>query len=451
MTAVRLAAPDLAEHLTFGADGGWTGPTVTSLLDVPPVGRPRTRARVARCTCGRPGGGRGDQEGRRRVGVDRRRSAVRPWCLPARRRALRGQRPRRAGGARPRRRATAEVTLRGDHGGRIVTWTADVRRCSPATRSGTRSRRRSPASGSTRRRRPRRWSSAGRWSCAAQPARARATRPRSPAPTLPTSSGAAPPRDTPATNRRPASPSACTRSRRAPRGQPTNGGTAISPRADRHHAAGHRSRRSTAPPAAVTVHSSTRRAVQLERPGAPCTPTRRRPAAGPLATSQTPSPSAAEPVAGSSGTDSPGTKTRACAVAARGVPGEHVDAVRADRSAAAGSSRARATASARTGRYGNSRPQPATAAAPARRGRRRSGRPPPAAAPGPAARRPWPCRRSACAAVAVDRRSAAARRRTPGRPSPAANSPRRAAVTAAPTLGCPANGSSPPGVKIRAR
>ncbi len=35
MTAVRLAAPDLAGHLTFGADSRWTGPTVTSLLDVP--------------------------------------------------------------------------------------------------------------------------------------------------------------------------------------------------------------------------------------------------------------------------------------------------------------------------------------------------------------------------------------------------------------------------------
>jgi hypothetical protein len=35
------------------------------------------------------------------------------------------------------------------------------------------------------------------------------------------------------------------------------------------------------------------------------------------------------------------------------------------------------------------------------------------------------------------------------RPTPA--SPRRTAVTAAPTLGCPANGSSTSGVKIRAR
>jgi putative hydrolase of the HAD superfamily len=35
MTAGRLAATDLAGHLTFGADSRWTGPTVTSLLDVP--------------------------------------------------------------------------------------------------------------------------------------------------------------------------------------------------------------------------------------------------------------------------------------------------------------------------------------------------------------------------------------------------------------------------------
>jgi putative hydrolase of the HAD superfamily len=35
MTAVRLAAHDLAGHLTFASDQDWTGPTVTSLLDVP--------------------------------------------------------------------------------------------------------------------------------------------------------------------------------------------------------------------------------------------------------------------------------------------------------------------------------------------------------------------------------------------------------------------------------
>ncbi|GAA4695854.1 HAD family hydrolase [Phytohabitans rumicis] len=34
MTAVRLAAPDLAGHLVFNADVGWTGPSVASLTDV---------------------------------------------------------------------------------------------------------------------------------------------------------------------------------------------------------------------------------------------------------------------------------------------------------------------------------------------------------------------------------------------------------------------------------
>ena len=34
MTAVRLAAPDLARHLTFAADVGWTGLTVTTLAEI---------------------------------------------------------------------------------------------------------------------------------------------------------------------------------------------------------------------------------------------------------------------------------------------------------------------------------------------------------------------------------------------------------------------------------
>ncbi len=35
MTAVRLAAPDLATHLSFNAESGWEGPTVQSLTEVP--------------------------------------------------------------------------------------------------------------------------------------------------------------------------------------------------------------------------------------------------------------------------------------------------------------------------------------------------------------------------------------------------------------------------------
>ncbi|MFU8870822.1 HAD family hydrolase [Micromonospora sp. SL4-19] len=34
MTAVRLAAPDLAEHMVFNADRSWHGPVLTSLTDV---------------------------------------------------------------------------------------------------------------------------------------------------------------------------------------------------------------------------------------------------------------------------------------------------------------------------------------------------------------------------------------------------------------------------------
>jgi len=33
MTAVRLAAPDLAAHLVFDVDAAWTGPTITSLAE----------------------------------------------------------------------------------------------------------------------------------------------------------------------------------------------------------------------------------------------------------------------------------------------------------------------------------------------------------------------------------------------------------------------------------
>jgi putative hydrolase of the HAD superfamily len=35
MTAVRLAAPDLATHLSFNAEAGWSGPTIHSLTEVP--------------------------------------------------------------------------------------------------------------------------------------------------------------------------------------------------------------------------------------------------------------------------------------------------------------------------------------------------------------------------------------------------------------------------------
>ncbi len=34
MTAVRLAAPDLADHLVFAADVGWSGRSVTGLVGV---------------------------------------------------------------------------------------------------------------------------------------------------------------------------------------------------------------------------------------------------------------------------------------------------------------------------------------------------------------------------------------------------------------------------------
>jgi putative hydrolase of the HAD superfamily len=35
LDAVRLAAPDLGGHLAFGADHGWTGPSVASLAELP--------------------------------------------------------------------------------------------------------------------------------------------------------------------------------------------------------------------------------------------------------------------------------------------------------------------------------------------------------------------------------------------------------------------------------
>ena len=44
LTAVRLAAPDLADHLVFDADVDWTGPTVTSLSALPDEVLPGTGA-----------------------------------------------------------------------------------------------------------------------------------------------------------------------------------------------------------------------------------------------------------------------------------------------------------------------------------------------------------------------------------------------------------------------
>jgi putative hydrolase of the HAD superfamily len=35
MTAIRLAAPDLGDHLSFDPDTGWTGPTITTLAELP--------------------------------------------------------------------------------------------------------------------------------------------------------------------------------------------------------------------------------------------------------------------------------------------------------------------------------------------------------------------------------------------------------------------------------
>ena len=35
MTAIRLAAPDLGDHLSFAPDTGWIGPTITSLAELP--------------------------------------------------------------------------------------------------------------------------------------------------------------------------------------------------------------------------------------------------------------------------------------------------------------------------------------------------------------------------------------------------------------------------------
>jgi putative hydrolase of the HAD superfamily len=35
MTAVRLAAPDLGDHLSFDTDTGWTGPTIATLAELP--------------------------------------------------------------------------------------------------------------------------------------------------------------------------------------------------------------------------------------------------------------------------------------------------------------------------------------------------------------------------------------------------------------------------------
>src|SRR5207248_1655467 len=116
------------------------------------------------------------------------------------------------------------------------------------------------------------------------------------------------------------------------------------------------------PPAAVTVHSSVDgrcismpcRTVYLDVPS---------PGSRPAATSQTPKPSADEPVAGSSGTPTPGQNTRVCATRLSGSQAKTVTIG----TPVIGLPLARATASGRTDRYGNSSPQPAVrTAGPAR-------------------------------------------------------------------------------------
>src|SRR5690242_10786952 len=98
------------------------------------------------------------------------------------------------------------------------------------------------------------------------------------------------------------------------------------------------------PPAAVTVQASVDgrcislpwRTVYRDSPS---------PGSSPVATRYTPSPSAAEPVAGSSGTPIPGQNTRACAVR---LSGSHANALTAA-TPVVGSGAALARAAERTG------------------------------------------------------------------------------------------------------
>src|SRR2546421_9829942 len=109
-----------------------------------------------------------------------------------------------------------------------------------------------------------------------------------------------------------------------------------------------------APPAAVTVHSI----VEGRCISTPCRTVYRdspSPGSSPEATSHTPNPRADEPVAGSSGTPTPGQKTRVCATRVSGSQAKTVTIG----TPVAGLPFARPSASGRTDRYGNSRPQPA--------------------------------------------------------------------------------------------
>ena len=86
--------------------------------------------------CVERAGRRGRQEGRRRLARRARRRPLLPGLVRVARRVAAGrERPRRAGRARARRgRAPPTSRLRGDHGGRIVTWTATVETLDPGRR-----------------------------------------------------------------------------------------------------------------------------------------------------------------------------------------------------------------------------------------------------------------------------------------------------------------------------
>ena len=326
-----------------------------------PVGRPRTRSSCSKMHVWPTRWW--TRRSRRRPSRGCRSTAVRRtrlWCLPLDGALYVVSGPRRAGRARPRRAPRRPtVTLRGDHGGRIV-HLGRRRTARAARRRGVDHGRAAGGrqAAQRRRHRPRRWSSGGRASArsaGSTPADATAVTGAD----LPDDSGAAPPRETPGDRRRRrnALPPARVKRRDARSADerrdrdlaPARSAPRAGHRRGDDHAVPRRSPCSPAPTGGASRRPVDRvRRRRRRRAAARWPPATRRARAPPSRSPGPPAPT------------TPGQKTRACAVARRRRPRRRRSMPCApNRSAAVESTLARATASGRTGRNGNSSPQPA--------------------------------------------------------------------------------------------
>ena len=224
-------------------------------------------------------------------------------------------------------------------------------------------------------------------------------------------------------------------------------GDADGPRGDRHDLPADRGRDRLAADADTVHVSSDGRPIST-----PCTTSYAPPSgSAPVATSQAPSASAADPVAGSSATPASKANTRQRAAAPSHATTDsppNGPSARPSARTAGTSSATRASASARTGRTVKPSPQEALRTSPARS----SGESPAAASSG-AASSTGPYDGVPPVSVTVSPATSSGSSPAPHdcttRPSPIR--PRRRSTSAAPTDGWPANGSSVSGVKIRSR